>query len=753
MFLPLPHPQEHIRIYEEEISQTINHTKELAHLEAKLNWIKCVDKNLNSNSYKQINRMISTRVNAINKLKTTLQHFLSEDTFTKLEVNLERIFDRTLNQHEVEIELQHRPPHVLFDQTAVFNHTNISVPQDILMAISWGKKFIFPYDPSSKNIHYFLAELEYTLDNAIPIAAKNFVARELKQEIQKMMAYQHDPKIQWLNFLKYRVLKFLDKNQNTKIIDSDKGACTMIIDIDDYNFKVTQFIKNTESIIPLEHNPTQKAIATEQHYINILRNNAKTAHLIHTYEPNTITTAKFYGTLKHHKENCPLRPIIATIGAPGYTLGKAFNAILTCIFPPTPRHIQCINTFKKDVDTVIVGPNDRLISFDAIAMYTNISPETVIQIVHSKIYKFKEIFDLNSALVLKILAFLLKEVNFFETKEGDLYFMESGLPMGGVISALASRLVIDDILDHTFQITGTPLYHKVYVDDSIFVIHKDNIENTLNTMNKHTKTMKFTIEYEQENSINFLNMTLTRQNEKIVTNWYKKPYASNRITNFYSAHKRSTILNTAIQHITTIIELSDGQFFHENKEKAINTLRNNNFPETLIISLINQHYTLMRPLHKYIDNKQTNTYISYPHTTNNTKLKRIIREFAHPNTTLAESIKNTKTTFTKRLKKPIQYEERGNVIATSSCTCEQKTKILTTKHNENGHMLKNRLITNNTTCNHTHAFNKVKLQKGMCYRGQSTHLARQLNWKHRNNLIDMVDFPNKHFRDLQPKSK
>lgn len=43
----------------------------------------------------------------------------------------------------------------------------------------------------------------------------------------------------------------------------------------------------------------------------------------------------------------------------------------------------------------------------------------------------------------------------------------------------------------------------------------------------------------------------------------------------------------------TLLNLSDGEFINSNREIAIMTLRENSFPESDIMCLINSHYTLM----------------------------------------------------------------------------------------------------------------------------------------------------------------
>lgn len=327
--------------------------------------------------------------------------------------------------------------------------------------------------------------------------------------------------------------------------------------------------------------------------------------------------------------------------------------------------------------------------------------------------------------------------------------MKTGLPMGGPVSALASRLVIDHILDWTFARTGLPSFHKVYVDDSIFVLNKSKVIDMLDTLNSFTSSIKFTIEWEENSEINFLNMTLYRRNDHIITNWFRKPYASKRILNYHSSHKRSTILNTATHFIHTVVQLSDVSFFQYNKNKVIDTLKYNNFPETLILTLMNDNYTLMRPLSS--EKRQENRdkrYVSYPHTIKNAGLKNIIRDYALPDVVLSESVKNTKINFTQKIKKPNELESVGNVIATSICACGKRSKADMTKFNENGATLMNRLKTNRVSCTQNwHAHQKVSLHKGMHYKGQTAYLLKQIRWKNRSKSKDPLDFPVKHLRN------
>lgn len=700
-------------------------------------------------SYKDVQSQINMLERANKKLLKSIESFIDCKSYKVLTDEISSLYVELKNKYEEEIEKRHRPPNTRMDYTAVYNHTGIMIPEDILMTGSWGRKFLFPFELKENNLQYYLAELEFTLEGAIPSALREMVARDLRKEIDKSSRLQGDPTIQWLNFLKYRTEKFLKHNKNIRIIDSDKGACSMFIDVKEYELKVSSYMSDKILFEELYDNPITEIIEKEKYFISILRENPKTKDLVGIFEPNTLNLAKFYGTLKHHKSGHALRPIISTIGSPGYALGKTINLMLKNIFPPSARHIQDIRSFKAEIDNLKIGPQHRLVSFDVVSMYTNIAPDLVLQIINKSIHKFKLIYDLPNVFVLRALTYVLKETTIFQTNEGKIFNMKTGLPMGGPISAICSRIVIDEILNWIFTHINPPIFHKVYVDDSIFVVEKNESEQIYNLLNSYSKALEFTVEHEKDGKINFLNMTLFRDSNKIITNWYRKEFASKRLLNYYSAHKRTTILNTATHFVKTVIDLSDGNFFQINRPMVENTLYMNNFPETTIMSIMNEFYTLMKPTHdkNRTENKESNLYVSYPHTIKNTKFKSIIREFAYPRVVLAESVKNTKINFIDKLKYKTPLEDLGNVIATGKCSCGEKSKTQLTKYNENGRMLIDRLTSINRECmKKSHAFRKFNLRRGLFYKGQSAFLVKQINWVNRTNVNEITEMPNKYFR-------
>lgn len=85
-------------------------------------------------------------------------------------------------------------------------------------------------------------------------------------------------------------------------------------------------------------------------------------------------------------------------------------------------------------------------------MYSNIAPDLVLQLINKNVQKFKLMYDLPGVFILRALTYVLEETTTFQTNKGKNFDMKTGLPMGGPISAICSRIVVDNIFDWIFTI-------------------------------------------------------------------------------------------------------------------------------------------------------------------------------------------------------------------------------------------------------------------------------------------------------------
>ena len=80
-----------------------------------------------------------------------------------------------------------------------------------------------------------------------------------------------------------------------------------------------------------------------------------------------------------------------------------------------------------------------------------------------------------------------------------------------------------------------PIVYRRFVDDTFLLFRsKDHVQKFTNHLNKHYKNIKFTSEIEGNGSLSFLDIKISRENNKFVTSVYRKPTFSAVLTNFES---------------------------------------------------------------------------------------------------------------------------------------------------------------------------------------------------------------------------
>ena len=167
--------------------------------------------------------------------------------------------------------------------------------------------------------------------------------------------------------------------------------------------------------------------------------------------------------------------------------------------------------------------------------------------------------------------------------------MAKGLFMGSSISPILVERVLEDIVNEALQnIDEVPLFWYCYVDDDITAIPEESIESVKAALEAYDVNITFTYETENERQeLNYLDTTLIKRDDgSVISNWFHKPMASNRILNFYSAHPQHMKINTAKSFVRRVLTLSHSSFIEENKTRIKNILAKNNFPEKIIARIL-----------------------------------------------------------------------------------------------------------------------------------------------------------------------
>lgn len=743
------------------MGELIGQHRELGILDAKLNWIKCRDMNGISTAYKNAKYDINAFMKRIKILSLNLELILEGNELLILEEECKVMRTNSMLIHEEIIEKEHRPLDLNYNEKALIVMTDKIIPDDIKIGLSFGWKFLFPFVTNNNNIHQVLSELEMCIDETIPMGLQNEAFLTTARTLRDREDFQENDTIQWLCLISLRTDRFFKINQDIIATRSDKGGHTVVIDVDKYDNALREMLASTDSYEILNENPIQTLIDKEIKIIKFFRTNRGTRKLSTTmecFEPNIKTLAKFYGLPKVHKPTFALRPITAMNAAPGYNTGRIINQILNGIFPRNHFHVKDSYDMKDFCDTAIIMDHDELVSFDAVNMYTSIPRDLVKQIVMEKHNEIMYEYGVAARNFENIFDFYMADCTVF-TALDTIYKQKEGLPMGGSASTTLARIVMDRVITHLYNRVDEISFIKVFVDDTMAAMKREKTDMALQALNDFHPNMKFTKEMENEHSsINFLNLTLKRDENFIVTNWYRKVFASGRLLNYFSSHKRTTVMGTAIAFIQTVLKLSDPEYFISNKPIVEQTLRDNSFPETVIISLMNTEYTFMPRIGTERKRNTTNVksvYKIYPHAIcKSREIKKDLMRLKERNIIYAESTRNTKINFVRTRKTRTPNMEKSNIILTSRCICGKKYKITSTKFNETGMMAaKNRILTNNTGCTGPiHAFRKVKVTGGLSYKKQTNYLLKYIKWKYRGKVIHTeFNMPNYHFAKLLSK--
>ena len=276
----------------------------------------------------------------------------------------------------------------------------------------------------------------------------------------------------------------------------------------------------------------------------ILNNLNNNGFLYKKFHKNSLTQsdtmlANCYGLTKIHKNDVPLRPIISLINSPTYTLAKILYQELKNSITKPLSHINNSFGLKEKLKDIVLDDDYRLLSLDVTSLFTNIPCQLVLNSLDRQAVSVHGKCNIPLDEIRSCTTFLVN--NTFFTFNGKIYQQIYGIPMGSPISPLFADIVMEDLERDCLQILKEkhdciPTFYFRYIDDTIICVKKEHIDSVIKVFNSYDQNLKFTHELEVDNRINFLDLSLIRNNRKIITNWFQKPTSSGRLINYFSNH-------------------------------------------------------------------------------------------------------------------------------------------------------------------------------------------------------------------------
>ena len=90
---------------------------------------------------------------------------------------------------------------------------------------------------------------------------------------------------------------------------------------------------------------------------------------------------KFYGLLKIHKKETPLRPVVSSIGSVSYATSKELARILKALVGRSPYHVHNNQDLLEDLRSLKLEKDECLMSFDVKALFTSVPIQPTIQVI------------------------------------------------------------------------------------------------------------------------------------------------------------------------------------------------------------------------------------------------------------------------------------------------------------------------------------------------------------------------------------
>ena len=225
-------------------------------------------------------------------------------------------------------------------------------------------------------------------------------------------------------------------------------------------------------------------------------------------------------------------------------------------------------------------------SFDIKSLFTNIPlTETLNLCVQNSYRNQTHVNNLTKSSFYKLLkitmfeSFFIFDGKFFEQCDGVAMCSPLGPTLANVFMCHFENIWLENCPSH-FK----PIVHRRFVDDTFLLFRsKDHVEKFRNYLNKQHKNIKFTSEIEENGSLSFLDVKISRENNKFVTSVYRKPTFTGVFINFESfvpdIYKRG-LIETLLHRSFRLCPNYEN--FHREIETLKSILKHNTYPHNLV---------------------------------------------------------------------------------------------------------------------------------------------------------------------------
>ena len=433
----------------------------------------------------------------------------------------------------------------------IYNYSKVILTENDKSLLCKGLRFAVP--PKKLKYHEYMLPFELLFRDIKFDTKSNNSLNHLQSKVKDLglssLRYynKHDHSLDNLTKEEYKSFLKLSENEDIIIQRADKGNTVVILDRVTYITKIEELLSNTEKFLPISfkhsiNKELRHLLDLEKALIDTLDRLLSQSYLSQSdYEflkPSGSNPGVLYGLCKVHKEivgdSPPFRPILSSIGTSSYNLAKFFVPILK-EYTVNEYTIKDSFSFAKN----ITAQNSSLYmaSFDVDNLFTNIPLDETIEICLTKLFAGKrKIKGLLKSHCRDLLILATKQSSFIFNNKW--YTQIDGVAMGSPLGPTLANIFLghfESIWLENCPEEFRPVHYKRYVDD-VFLLFKsrDHIANFKNFLNNKHKNINFTVEEEKDNKLSFLDILISRDQNKFITSIYRKSTFSGVYTNFKS---------------------------------------------------------------------------------------------------------------------------------------------------------------------------------------------------------------------------
>ena len=495
----------------------------------------------------------TTSIKRLNKLRVLSTKILSKITGEKIfDILLKKVeslilpkIAQTLITHDKKFNklmLTSKNINMEVNEKYITNLSSHVLSQDEIITLGNGLKFVLGPNKFNENTAFVelesaISSLEYSNDPDIDFQA---LGNSLYGDVTKFHTNFKNNKPPFnITSKQMTAIKRLAENTNIVVSKPDKGNGVVLMDKQDYIAKIKKILSDTSKFKKVKNDDPYRMVINLESKITADLKNLKNEHLLSEKKywelrPSGSRPCILYGLPKVHKKEAPLRPILSAVNSPAHSLAQWLVPRLT---PITVNDFTISNTlqFAKEVSDSDLYKH-YLASFDVVSLFTNIPLDESIKIIMKANMSGKLTVEFDNDTLFKMLTHLTKDCSFIFNEE--LYTQIDGVAMGSPLGpALANLFMVDFEEKYVKNCTENfkPLFYKRYVDDMLLAFNNEKDSDLfLEYMNSKHKNIKFTADKEENNRIDFLDVTIHKFNDHIETSVFRKKTFTGLLTRYNS---------------------------------------------------------------------------------------------------------------------------------------------------------------------------------------------------------------------------